>query len=257
VTAQTKSWRKMLPVHKAANQLPLMDARELRELADDIEQHGLRHKIDLYFDANTGKEYVLDGRNRLDALELLGRDVLDDKGKLLSKYHRQTPTNLGSMPDLVAWVISTNIRRRHLSFAKKRELLATLLKTDAKKSNRQMAKTTGVSHHTVAKVRDGLETTGQIAQLKKTTGADGKDRPAKKPVKPATGGAVPKPKAHAVPATAPAANVTNPHDFDARFLLKEIDALDPAKLADPDAFGEALGVRTTRFISFAAKRKAK
>jgi N6-adenosine-specific RNA methylase IME4 len=35
----------------------------------------------------------------------------------------------------------------------------------------------GVSHHTVSTQRENLESTGQIAQLDKTVGADGKERP--------------------------------------------------------------------------------
>src|SRR5262249_31381065 len=41
---------------------------------------------------------------------------------------------------------------------------------------RQIADTAKVSHHTVGDVRSALETTGQIAQLETTTGADGKKR---------------------------------------------------------------------------------
>lgn len=255
MTAKTKSWRDVLPVHEAAQALPPMKKAELRELADDIAKHGLRYKVDLYLDAKTGTEYVLDGRNRLDALELLGRDVLTADGKLDGKYHRKTATNLGSPIDLVAWVISANIRRRHLTGAQKRDLLALLLKADPKKSNRQVAKTTGVSHHTVADVRDDLESTGQIAQFDKTTGADGKERPAKKlpNSKPEEPAADPPDEAVAKPVPE---NVTKPHDLDARRLLKEIDALDPAKLADPDAFGEALQVKGTRFIVFAERKKS-
>ena len=52
------SWRDLLPVHPAAELFPLMGRDELRELADDIEKHGLREKVAIY------KDSVLDGRNR-------------------------------------------------------------------------------------------------------------------------------------------------------------------------------------------------
>lgn len=177
-TKATPSWRDVLAIHPAAELLPMMDARELRELAADIERHGLQHKVDLHRNFRTDKEQVLDGRNRLDALELLGRELVDSKGKLAATYRGAVVTT--RVPaELAAWVISANIRRRHLNAAQKRDLLAKLLKLDPKKSNRQVAKATGASHHTVAAVRAKGEATGQIARLKKTRGADGKDRKVK------------------------------------------------------------------------------
>jgi hypothetical protein len=67
------------------------------------------------------------------------------------------------------------------STAEKRELVAEALKKNPKKSNRQVAQAVGVAHKTIAAVRRGLESTGEIPQLEKTTGKDGRDRPAGKP----------------------------------------------------------------------------
>ncbi len=58
------TWRDDLPVHPAAELFPLMGEAELRELADDVEKHGLQEKPDIYRDEN-GKEFLLDGRNRV------------------------------------------------------------------------------------------------------------------------------------------------------------------------------------------------
>lgn len=55
---------------------------------------------------------------------------------------------------------------------------------EAMMADRQIARGLGVSHHTVNAQRQGLERTGQIAQLEKTVGADGKARtttPARRP----------------------------------------------------------------------------
>ena len=65
-TPQRKSWRDVLPIHPAAELFPLMSESELRELGEDIKANGLRTSIVLY----EGK--LLDGRNRLDAMELVG-----------------------------------------------------------------------------------------------------------------------------------------------------------------------------------------
>lgn len=66
------SWRDILPVHPAADALPMLSPEALRELAEDIKANGLREPPVLFEDVDSGTEYLLDGRNRLDALELLG-----------------------------------------------------------------------------------------------------------------------------------------------------------------------------------------
>jgi hypothetical protein len=102
-----------------------------------------------------------------------------------------------------------------------------------------LAKIAGVSKGTVAAVRTELETTGQIGQLEKTTGADGKERPASMPQK----------RKWADVSVAPLrlASVSKPHDLNATRLLNEIDALDPGKMSDPAGFAESLQMRAARF----------
>ena len=60
-------------------------------------------------------------------------------------------------------------------------LVAESIKADPQLSNREHAKRTGVDKNTVSAVRDELESTGEIHQLERTVGADGKERPATKP----------------------------------------------------------------------------
>jgi hypothetical protein len=79
-----------------------------------------------------------------------------------------------------------NIHRRHLTTEQKRELIAKLLKSKPEQSNRSVAKTVGVSHHTVDAVRDDLEAGGQIAHHEKRIGSDGVEQPTTKPTPPAT-----------------------------------------------------------------------
>src|SRR5262249_51135539 len=66
----TKSWRDVLPVHPAADLFPLMSEAELRELGEDIKKNGLQIPIVVQRDGDAFK--LLDGRNRLDAMELVG-----------------------------------------------------------------------------------------------------------------------------------------------------------------------------------------
>lgn len=53
-TESKQGWRKLLPVHPAAELFPLMSEAEIRELADDIKKHGLRERVVLWDDPTLG-----------------------------------------------------------------------------------------------------------------------------------------------------------------------------------------------------------
>jgi len=137
----------------------MISSDELRELAEDIRKNGMLEPITLH----EGK--ILDGRNRFNAAKLVG-----------FPFRRINFRELLCHLNPQDYVISANIKRRHLTPEQKRELIAKLIKADPSKSNRQIGDITKVSHHTVGDVRNVLETTGQIAQLQNTTGADRKSR---------------------------------------------------------------------------------
>ena len=180
---QGRSWREVVKIHPEADKLPLLGKGELRALADDIKANGLMHRVQTFFDLKTNAEVLWDGRNRLDAIELNGRSTVTAVGKLKEDLRQCGPTSIGNDP--AAYVISANLHRRHLSAEQKRDLIARLLKADPSKSNSSVADTAKVDDKTVAAVRDKLESTSEIPKLDKTTGRDGKSRPAKKPRKPA------------------------------------------------------------------------
>jgi ParB-like chromosome segregation protein Spo0J len=182
------NWRDVLPVHPAAELFPLMTTEQLRELAADIEKHGLREKASTWQNPETGKIEVLDGRNRLDALELLGGNAMNwDKsdfrlvGVIAAKRGSGYLYETDPAFDPYAFVLSKNIHRRHLTPEQKDELIEKLLKAKPEQSNRVLAKQAKSSHKKVAKARKKLEATGALPQLEKTTGADGKAR--KQPAK--------------------------------------------------------------------------
>ncbi len=71
-----------------------------------------------------------------------------------------------------------NMQRRYLSQEQKRGLIEAQLRDTPERSNRQIAAGLGVNHETVGAARERLEATGEIRQLDRTIGADGKSRPA-------------------------------------------------------------------------------
>jgi hypothetical protein len=178
-TSKAKHWRDVLSVHPAAELFPLMPETELRELGEDIKRRGLLEQPVFYRDPELGV-CVLDGRNRLDACELIGRSVLDANNHLAHHWHIREATRSF---DPVAFVCSKNLHRRHLTSEQKRDLIAKVLKATPATSNRQIAKRVKADDKTVAKVRAELESTAEIPQLKATIGKDGKTRKATRSVK--------------------------------------------------------------------------
>jgi hypothetical protein len=102
-----------LQFHPLADIFPLMEGAEFNELVADIKANGLCECIVLY------DGMILDGRNRYRACLKAGFEpVTIDGGKLIKNP--------------AAYVISANIHRRHLTAEQKRELIAKLIKGNAR-----------------------------------------------------------------------------------------------------------------------------
>src|SRR4051812_12476897 len=71
---KSQSWRDTVRVHPAADLFPMMSEDELRELGEDIKAHGLTTPIVIWGerDDENPRAFLLDGRNRLDAMEAVG-----------------------------------------------------------------------------------------------------------------------------------------------------------------------------------------
>jgi ParB-like nuclease domain len=139
-----------IPVHPLADLFPLMEGAEFDELVADIKKNGQREPIVLY------DGMILDGRNRVRACLAAG----------LPKINCRHP----KIDDPAAYVVSANIRRRHLSAEQKRDLIRKVLEATPERSDRSIAKQVGVSHPTVAAVREEVESrkdhsTGKSFQL--------------------------------------------------------------------------------------------
>lgn len=134
---------------------------------------------------------ILDGHHRVKACMELG----------ITDWPRVVRAGLTEEQKRVH-VRQLNLARRHLNHAQKRDLIAAQLKDTPEKSNRQIAAGLQVDHKTVQAVRRDVEATGEIPQLSKTIGADGKARPKPKGPPPAKEPAVLRPPSGEEPAKA-------------------------------------------------------
>jgi hypothetical protein len=175
-------WRVHLKVHPAADLFPLMSEAELQALADDLKRTGkLQQSIVL---AEDGR--LLDGRNRLDALVLIGSLKAGKTGKGLTGL-RFTAGGQHQMcchvqpGDPYEAVLSFNLRRRHLTGEQKREVIAKVLKADPTKSDRQIGRMIKADNKTVADVRKEAEAREEIPHVETRTDSRGRAQPATKP----------------------------------------------------------------------------
>jgi len=139
-----------LKYHKVSKLFPLMPDDELKLLQEDIDVNGQREPIVLHPDDDS----IIDGRNRYRACKELGRDVeyvhWDKKGSL------------------VAYVVSLNLHRRHLS-ASQRAMIAVdilpMLEKENPPGRPKKAERKGGTNTTFSKNRDTAATiTGASAR---------------------------------------------------------------------------------------------
>jgi len=86
----------VIQAHPVADIFPMMSEREFSDLVADIREHGVREPVWLHRDGR-----IIDGRNRYKACVQLGDEP-------------PTRTFEGDDADLVAFVVSLNLHRRHL-----------------------------------------------------------------------------------------------------------------------------------------------
>jgi hypothetical protein len=172
MSSKPKSWRDLLPVHPAAELFPLMSEEELRALGEDIRKNGLREGVSLL----DGE--LVDGRNRLDAMEIIGIKLITGNG---APDWVNIPFRNIQGVDPFTFVISKNLHRRHLTADQRRELVERLLKATPDKSNRQVADAVKVDHKTVGAWRAELEGRGEIPHVETRTDRKGRKQAAHKP----------------------------------------------------------------------------
>ena len=119
-----------LLIHDLAKIFPLIEGRAFDDLVEDIKAHGLRQPIVMH----EGK--VLDGRNRLRACQKIGLDP-------------QTVPFDGADP--IAFVVSANLRRRHLKDSQ-RALIAARIANMPHGGNRYTKTGAEITHAVAAEL---------------------------------------------------------------------------------------------------------
>jgi hypothetical protein len=223
------SWRDDLPVHPAADLFPMMPESDLIALGEDIKSRGMKSPIAIRIEK--GKPVLLDGRNRLDAMERAGlrvRIAKDNGWTLLTEQQREDgswvcrlePAASAGMSvvvvtsDPIEFITSANVHRRHLMPGQKRDVVAALLKEKPERSDRATAELAKVDHKTVAAVRRREEDVGSIPHVDKVVDAKGRRQPTR--WRPRHRDSAPKPKTPAKPTIKPteAAKTDVNHDIE-------------------------------------------
>lgn len=145
-----------MQVHPVANVFPMMSDAEIDDLARDILENGQREPVWMY------QGQVIDGRNRIAACERIGRLP-------------NTREFVGTEDELLPFVISLNLKRRHLSESQRAMVAANIANMNEGRpaetaqicavSQQEAADMLNVSRRTVqaaAKVRD--EGTPELVQ---------------------------------------------------------------------------------------------
>jgi hypothetical protein len=182
--AKGASWRDLIPIHPAADLFPLMPPDELRALGEDIVKNGLTNSIALWRADPKAQAQLLDGRNRLDAIELAtGSPVEIGAPSLMAGKFLATDKVIeldGRAVNPLVYVFSANIHRRHLNVEQRQHAFIAIIALMPESSDRQIAAMLGVSHHTVASARARGEDVGRIAHVETHTDSKGRKQPARK-----------------------------------------------------------------------------
>jgi hypothetical protein len=125
------TWRDHYQVHPAADVFPMMSDQALAELGEDIKANGLKVPLSFcWVDTGTPRAHrvLIDGRNRLEAMERVGVCLQPQSNELPGRFREQETARTITDGDPVAHIISLNLRRRHLTPAEIANFLVKLAK---------------------------------------------------------------------------------------------------------------------------------
>ncbi len=161
--------------------MPSDESIELVKESINVNGYDQTKPIECYQDPKTGRFYVLRGWTRYTACKELGLETIPVITLDVPKDKRED------------FVIQDNTARRQMTAKQKKVIAGKVLKNSPQKSDRQIGAITGLDHKTIGTLRSGMGSTGEIPQLGKTIGKDGKERTTKpKPkAKPESTGEIP------------------------------------------------------------------
>jgi site-specific DNA-methyltransferase (adenine-specific) len=151
--------------------MPPLSPEEYQALKEDIRRNGVLVPVEKDERGN-----ILDGHHRDRAWQ-----ELKTQGVKLKDYPVIIRPGL-TEAEKRCHARRLNLARRHLTRQQRRQLVADQLREAPALSNRATGAALGCDHKTVASVRAGLESGGEIPHLEEATGADGKSYPARRPV---------------------------------------------------------------------------
>jgi ParB-like chromosome segregation protein Spo0J len=155
---------KQLPYHPVAKKFGYLTGAEFDALVNDIKTNKQKVPIVTY------KGTIIDGIQRYRAC-------------LSAKVEPVFTEYVGEEKDIIKFIASMNLLRRHLSTKQKKEAALELLKADPTVSDLAVAKTTRLSDKTVTKIRTGAVRRSEIPNVKIRTDSKGRQQPAAKPNK--------------------------------------------------------------------------
>jgi hypothetical protein len=140
-----------IPVHPAADAFPMMEEEELEELAADIEVNGLQQPLVLEVvmpnGRLTGEMFLIDGRNRREACQRAG--VVPDYVLLDGQ-------------DPVAYILSANINRRHITKGQRAMIMAKIYPDRTPRGQSSVSK--GITYERVSLARIVLRHAPNLAE---------------------------------------------------------------------------------------------
>jgi ParB-like chromosome segregation protein Spo0J len=170
----------LLPFHPVAIKFGNLNGAEFDALVSDIKTNNQKVPIVMH------NGMIIDGIQRYRAcLNAKVEPIFTEFG--------------GEEKDIVRFIASMNMHRRHLSTKRKKEIALELLKADPTISDLAISKTTRLSDKTITQIRADAVRRSEIPNV--TVRSDTKEQPAKKCKARKTAGAPKKPLANATPVT--------------------------------------------------------
>ena len=158
---QTRTTRRTTkPIYEPVLKLPPLRYEDFVALRDNIAVNGVL--VPILVDSDGPRRNIIDGNYRKQIAEELGYDCPEIVHPNLEEDEKRTLAR------------ALNLARRQFTQEQKRELIADQLEETPNRSNRWVAKQLGVHHATVGAVRGEMQSTGQIIQLDRTVGLDGR-----------------------------------------------------------------------------------